>query len=178
MLKSFKDFGHPYDWEWATVVWHQDGSGLWYTSHVILEQDGHHAAYPWGYLDTFDDYDDMFSNGWGANKNHPKIYVAKFHHSMHPDACDFQKNNCIPIPSQNEFRGPDFYLFNLDVPNLYSISVINPGWNFGSATNPHDTARYICSDSLNDAGSWCTVNRGFEKLVSQPKMFRSRQQKA
>jgi hypothetical protein len=165
-----KDSGHRYDWEWVTVVWHQDDAGLFYTSHVILEQDSNHAVYPWANLDTFDDNDDMFNNGYGANKNHPKIYVSKFHHSMHVDPCDFQKNNCIPIPTSKEFRGPDFYLFNLDVPNLYPISVINPNWNFGEATNPHATASYICGDSLGNGGPYCgnpTLGEHYKGLVSQ-----------
>lgn len=49
-----------------------------------------------------------------------------------------------------------FYLFNLDVPNLYPISVINPGWSFGEATNPHATASYICGDRLDYIGLWCS----------------------
>jgi len=149
------DSGHPYDWEWAAVIWHQDGAGLWYTSNVILEQDGFHADYPWSKLDTFDDMNDLFNNGYGANKNHPKIYVAKFHHSMHTDACPSDKNSCAYL-ADYEFRASDYYMFNLDVPDLFPISVIHPDWNFGQARNPHDTASYICGDQIKGAGRYCT----------------------
>jgi hypothetical protein len=121
-----------------------------------MEADGNHNYYTWHQLETFDDENDKFNSGFGQNKNHPRIYSSKFHHSMHPDGCHQDKNNCIAFPN-DEFRWNDWYMFSLANGNLHSINEINPNWNFGDATNPHATANNICDSALNNPLTlgWC-----------------------
>jgi hypothetical protein len=96
----------------------------WYTERVILEQHGETPSVSWRDLETFDNNADMFNGGKGQGKNHPRIYVDKFHHSMWPNAYRENKNNCATLPYLS-FRANDWYMFDLQNGNLAPISRIN-----------------------------------------------------
>jgi len=145
------DSGHAWDWEWVDVVWTRDGNGNYYQNYIVMEQDSHNAYYPWSSLGSFQNENDKFDSGRGQDRDHPKVYVAKFHHSMWPDECGKNKGTCF----SPEFRANDYYMWTQDNANLGHINQIDPLWEFGSdATNPHDTAKDICFKDLRDGG-WC-----------------------
>lgn len=146
------DSGHKSDWEWVSVVWNQDSSDhTWFTKSIIMEQDGDHVWYDWGDLDSFWDDSDMLVNGKGKSANHAKIYVEKWHHAMRPDPFDENKSNCANA-GQWQYRQNDWYMFDLENGNLASIDRIDPGWDYGKATNPHDTSKGICNTAYTKGG--------------------------
>ena len=139
------DQGHKSDWEWVSVIWKQDGGDqTWYTDSIILEQDGNHVHHAWADFGTFWDDNDKLESGTGQLRNHPRIYVDKWHHAMWPGPYGKSRSNCAVLP-KFRFRMNDWYMFDLQNGNLASIDRIKPEWNYGKATNPHRTSSGICS---------------------------------
>ncbi|KAJ2982931.1 hypothetical protein NQ176_g1060 [Zarea fungicola] len=129
-----KDTGHMSDWEGVVLRFIRGGGG-WIRESAILEQDGHHPHVAWSQInDTFDDENDQgqFTN---RNRNHPKFYFGKFHHSVHYDWYDGFKNTCPPS-SADEFRNTDYQFWARD--HLRHVSVLDPNWSWGAADSPRN----------------------------------------
>jgi hypothetical protein len=68
---------------------------------------------------------DMFNDGQ-RNLNFPKVYVGKWHHSVHYDQNQkADKDFCAQVGS-DEFRANDWYLFDPNIETLTPGDVI-PG---------------------------------------------------
>ncbi|KAJ2980066.1 hypothetical protein NQ176_g2864 [Zarea fungicola] len=135
-----KDTGHMSDWE-GVVLRFIKRNGGWFRESAIMEQDGHHVHIAWGDLnDTFDDVGDQgsFTN---KNRNHPKLYFGKFHHSVHSDwYTDAFKNTCPPT-SGTDWRNDDYQFWARD--NLRHVNNLNPNWQWGAADSPRNMD--VCS---------------------------------
>jgi hypothetical protein len=149
MVNSPRAQGHRHDWEWVIVVFKNFG-GTYYRDRIIMEQDGGNAEYMWKdpKVQTFMDAGDMWNNDLGGkDRNHPKIYVTKMHHSMWPNVCHGGiKDDCF-----GTFRPDDWYMFDFsDASNLVDIGAgvnnggIDGNWDFGRATNPWWTVGGMC----------------------------------
>lgn len=66
---------------------------------------------------------DMFNDGQ-RNLNFPKVYVGKWHHSVHYDQNqNADKDFCAQVGS-DEFRANDWYLFDPNIETLTPGDVI------------------------------------------------------
>jgi len=130
-----KDTGHKSDWEGVVVNFDSADGGNTYTrTSVTQEQDGNHPTTNWGDInDTFDG-----DNDWPAfqqkNRDHPKIYFGKWHHSAHTDWHTTTFKNTCPPNSDDDFRNGDYQFWGAN--NLRPASVLNPSWDWGKATSP------------------------------------------
>jgi hypothetical protein len=79
-------------------------------------------------------YDD-WQNWLQKNRNHPKIYFGKWHHSAHIDWHDNSFKDTCPPDSANDFRNADYQFWALN--NLRHTSVLHGDWNWGKATAPN-----------------------------------------
>lgn len=142
------DQGHKNDWEWVIVVF-KNVNHIYHRHAIIMEQDGKNAEYSWTdkIVQTFMNATDMWDDNLGGkDRNHPKVYVSKMHHSMWPNKC----TGGIKDACYGTYRPDDWYKFNFgNASNLIDISTepskggIDPKWNFGSATNPWKTVDAI-----------------------------------
>ncbi len=109
-----KDTGHRHDIEWVILVWgSNDGGKTFYRSRMIFEQDGSHPSKQWGDIqNTFSNGNDQLNLGQ-KNQNHARVFVSKWHHSMHDDRYTQFKNTCPPN-SVSDFRTDDYYFFAAD----------------------------------------------------------------
>ena len=130
--------------KWVIVKFKNYG-GTYYREPIIMEQDGENAEYNWKdpLVQSFMDANDIWAPNNGADKNHPKFYVSKMHHSMWPNVCnkDAAKYDCL-----GTYRADDWYMFDfstasnlVDFKGPMSKGGIDSSWNFGSATNPWRT---------------------------------------
>jgi hypothetical protein len=80
------------------------------------------------------------------NRNHPKIYFGKWHHSAHIDWHDNSFKDTCPPDSANDFRNADYQFWALN--NLRHTSVLHGDWNWGKATAPNyiDVCSYYSAD--------------------------------
>ena len=133
MFWDTQDTGHRNDWEFAIVVWKRDGSsGNFIRDSVIMEQDGGRGYKLWNDLpQTYDRWvfhifkagcpktlniqlkywqhlfgtSDIYVDLQGAD--HPKLYMSKWHHSIHSTPNHGFKNTCPPN-SGADFRNGDY----------------------------------------------------------------------
>ncbi|KAJ2982201.1 hypothetical protein NQ176_g1548 [Zarea fungicola] len=126
-----KDTGHRHDIEWIIMVFNSgDGGRTFSRSRVIFEQDGSHPSKNWGDVqNTFYNENDQLNLGQ-KNLNHARIFVGKWHHSMHDDRYTQFKNTCPPN-SRSDFRTDDFYFWS--VQSLQHVDTIPGDWNFSPA---------------------------------------------
>lgn len=75
------------------------------------------------------------------NKDHPKIYFGKWHHSAHSDWHTTTFKNTCPPTSGDDFRNADYQFWARN--NLRHTSVLDPNWKWGKATSPANID--ICS---------------------------------
>ncbi|KAF2856211.1 hypothetical protein T440DRAFT_503864 [Plenodomus tracheiphilus IPT5] len=135
-----KDVGHKSDWEWAVMKWVRGGDNKWYRQGVVLQVDNTWGGgYYGGIPNTFDNSNDQFQDG-NRNRDHPKLYFGKHHHAVHWDMYGGNKNTCGA--GSDDFRANDFQFWSSS--NLRDIGWINPSWNYGAATNPHNVD--LCDD--------------------------------
>jgi hypothetical protein len=73
-----KDSGHRHDWEFAIVKWKKQTDGSLLRDAIWMEQDPNIQHYIWDNIDTYTT--DVAEAG--TNLNHPKLYFAKWHHSI------------------------------------------------------------------------------------------------
>ncbi|KAJ2982681.1 hypothetical protein NQ176_g1226 [Zarea fungicola] len=126
-----KDTGHRHDIEWVVVVWGTNDNGqTFYRNRMIFEQDGNHPSKQWGDIqNTFSNEDDQLGLG-EKYQNHARIFVSKWHHSMHDDRYTQFKNTCPPT-SASDFRTDDYYFWSVN--NLVSVNTIPADWNYSPA---------------------------------------------
>ncbi|CEJ90070.1 hypothetical protein VHEMI05878 [[Torrubiella] hemipterigena] len=126
-----KDTGHRHDIEWVIVVWGSNDNGqTFYRNRMIFEQDGHHPSKQWGDIqNTFDNQSDQLKLGQ-KYQNHARVFVSKWHHSMHDDRYTQFKNTCPPN-SVSDFRTNDYYFWSNQ--NLQHIDTIPADWNYSPA---------------------------------------------
>ncbi|KAJ3494984.1 hypothetical protein NLG97_g3716 [Lecanicillium saksenae] len=126
-----KDTGHRHDIEWVIVVWgSNDGGKTFYRNRMIFEQDGNHPSKQWGDIqNTFYNENDQLNLGQ-KYQNHARVFVSKWHHSMHDDRYTQFKNTCPPN-SKSDFRTDDYYFWSAN--NLQPMDSIPENWNFSPA---------------------------------------------
>lgn len=78
---------------------------------MIFEQDGSHPSKQWGDIqNTFYNAGDQLALG-ELYQNHARVFVSKWHHSMHDDRYTQFKNTCPPN-SVSDFRTDDYYYWS------------------------------------------------------------------
>jgi hypothetical protein len=72
------------------------------------------------YADNYSNENDQLTLGQ-KYQNHARVFVAKFHHSMHDDRYTQFKNTCPPN-SVSDFRTDDYYFWSAQ--NLQHVDTI------------------------------------------------------
>ncbi|KAF2098625.1 hypothetical protein NA57DRAFT_75863 [Rhizodiscina lignyota] len=125
------DVSHKSDWEWAIVKFTNQGNNQWSRYGVLMETDGSYGVGYWGDIpNTFDGTDDWEQDG-NQNRDHPKLFFSKRHHSVHYDPNGSNKDTCVAP----DFRANDYQFWaywNL----RRAQDVIDPNWTYGQATSP------------------------------------------
>ncbi|KAF2092591.1 hypothetical protein NA57DRAFT_49901 [Rhizodiscina lignyota] len=131
-----KDTGHESDWEGVVMKFsNPNGDNNWVRSSVIFEQDGNKPEKSYEDInDTFDGNNDwtQYSN---KNRDHPKFYFGKFHHSVHDDWHTSSFKNTCPPNSESDFRNDDYQFWSYW--NLRHASVLGSDWVWGKANAPN-----------------------------------------
>ncbi|KAK4505150.1 hypothetical protein PRZ48_003113 [Zasmidium cellare] len=154
-----KDTGHKSDWEWAVMVFKNNGNGGYNRDSVIMEQEGNHGYSSWSSIpEAFVNFSNstpllvlttnpsnIYDND-GSDGNHAKLYIAKWHHSIQTSPNDSFKSTC-PSNYKVDFRANDYYWGASDY--LVSGDVVDSSWNWGKADSSpssfHDGGAYdIC----------------------------------
>ncbi|KAH6667463.1 hypothetical protein B0J14DRAFT_489443 [Halenospora varia] len=127
------DMSHKSDWEWAIVKFADQGNNMWSRYGLLMETDGSYGVGYWGNIpNTFDGTSDWNSDG-NKNRDHPKLFFSKRHHSVHYDPEGRNKNGC----SEPDYRANDYQFWSYW--NLRRVEdTIDGNWNYGQATNPRN----------------------------------------
>lgn len=140
-----QDSGHESDWEFVTLVFKPDPNnpGLYYRTCVIHEQDGKKPCDNYGDFSTFDDPANSQADDQ-HDGNHVKVYVGKYHHSMHKDINRSNKDDGAVL-TRSQFRVDDYAMYSGD--NLRDGSVAPKGWAWGATDSapmkvPDDVCGY------------------------------------
>ncbi|KAK2762285.1 hypothetical protein FQN54_001295 [Arachnomyces sp. PD_36] len=123
-----KDTGHKNDWEWAIVTFVPSDNGTYVRDSVIMENEGDHGFSTWADLPyTYDS--DIHEDA--QDKDHAKLFISKWHHSVHTtDHTDTFKDTCPPSGNV-DFRNNDYYYASGDW--LIDGHNIPADWDWGSA---------------------------------------------
>ena len=151
-----KDTGHKHDWEFAVVKWVDDGSNSdkWVRDGVWYEQDGRKPYQKWADLpNTYMDDSDIDQDG-SKNKDHPKLFFAKWHHSVHGNAGGAFANTCPATKpnSDQDYRSND-YRYEA-TKNLAPSSDIPISWNYGTANSPPGSFAAGETNDVCDSGNF------------------------
>ncbi|KAK6355121.1 hypothetical protein TWF696_004244 [Orbilia brochopaga] len=114
-----KDTGHKHDWEWAVVTFKQrsapGGDWRWHREQLILQNEGTNSVYSWSDIPEAYTHGDNVHNNAAAKGDHPKLYVGKFHHSIHWDPFTWitSKYRCAynapPVYGNWDYRDDEYY---------------------------------------------------------------------
>ncbi|KAK6520873.1 hypothetical protein TWF506_001116 [Arthrobotrys conoides] len=137
-----KDTGHRHDWEWAVVTFRQNitTDWRWHREQLILQNEGTNSVFPWADIPEAYSEGDNVRNNAGPNGDHPKLYVGKFHHSVHTDPYTsiFSKYKCAfnaaPVYGNWDYRDSDFYFPAQEW--LVNGDLIRKDWTWGTSDSP------------------------------------------
>ncbi|KAF3159613.1 hypothetical protein TWF788_003702 [Orbilia oligospora] len=137
-----KDTGHRHDWEWAVVTFKQNitTDWRWHREQLILQNEGTNSVFPWADIPEAYSEGDNFRNNAGPNGDHPKLYVGKFHHSVHTDPYTsiFSKYKCAfnaaPVYGNWDYRDSDYYFPAQEW--LVNGDSIRKDWTWGTSDSP------------------------------------------
>ncbi|KAK6351404.1 hypothetical protein TWF718_004564 [Orbilia javanica] len=137
-----KDTGHRHDWEWAVVTFKQNitTDWRWHRHQLILQNEGVNSVFWWADIPEAYSEGDNVHNNAGPNGDHPKLYVGKFHHSVHMDPytsiwtkykCAF---NAPPVYGNWDYRDSDYYFPAQEW--LVNGDLIRKDWTWGTSDSP------------------------------------------
>ncbi|KAK6503338.1 hypothetical protein TWF481_008361 [Arthrobotrys musiformis] len=137
-----KDTGHRHDWEWAVITFKQNtnADGRWHREQLILQNEGTNSVFSWADIPEAYSEGDHVRNNAGPNGDHPKLYVGKFHHSVHTDPytsvwtkykCAF---NAAPVYGNWDYRDSDYYFPAQEW--LVNGDLIRKDWTWGTSDSP------------------------------------------
>ncbi|KAF3907605.1 hypothetical protein AA313_de0204316 [Arthrobotrys entomopaga] len=136
------DTGHKHDWEWAVVTFKQNitTDWRWHREQLILQNEGINSVSSWSDIpEAYSEGDDLRNNA-GPKGDHPKLYVGKFHHSVHTDPytnvlskfkCSF---NAAPVYGNWDYRDSDYYFPAQEW--LVNGDTIRKDWDWGKSDSP------------------------------------------